>query len=620
MAANNISVPSTGPPLGNVQTPDFYLRIKQNIDGLQQRLAQVAATAGNQALSQEQLDQIKKALEAGGVDPLNLTGLLGELLQPQKGLIPEVTRLPSIGSSVDGQVVLFRHVIWRFTQKTHTWSVISTIIIQDFEYNLSLYDPALYAPGVIFLSTNTDVTYIEQDIGSPVVATWTPLYSEPVALLHADRFSTGTVNTAGANNNFSVTSATGPAFRPSMLHQRIWIGGNLYPITAYNNTTNVLTVSGNVGANNGSNYYFEYPSVDYPLGALFFETDRTVYYYAGNANGNVAVAGNSVTLLSGFKFDPYWREINIGGNNIGISTVAFNRTALTTSSPAGNNAGIGYSISGGAWIYSTGVYSDIGNNQPTDLDVHTDLGFYFWDQNRTVMVQGSNSNNNLVFGYRWGAYTAAIASVPGNLTTLDAGFLFYASDYLHAYEWSGNAWNFAPGDPGSAYIVAAGGTAPRGGLWAICDGSGVNVATAAAAVSSVTTPDLSNNVFIRGGSPGARQNETTPTWAAGAKTDGSNNLMTDDESAHTHNIQSLLIGVVIGVDFDPGNSNASLSANFGTASAVSANTNNGTPHNHNIVPNPHSHNLSNSNAVLNKPSENNGGLPLRINLAWYMRR
>ena len=85
-----VPVPSTGPPLGNVQTPDSYLRIKQNIEGLQQDAGKLRDfLAASRPLT---LDQIQKALQAGGPNPLNLTGLPGIVLQPQKATVLHGTR------------------------------------------------------------------------------------------------------------------------------------------------------------------------------------------------------------------------------------------------------------------------------------------------------------------------------------------------------------------------------------------------------------------------------------------------------------------------------------------------------------------------------------------------
>jgi uncharacterized protein involved in exopolysaccharide biosynthesis len=42
-----MAAPIQGPPLGNQPTPDSYLRLKQNIDALQQRAASLESTVGD---------------------------------------------------------------------------------------------------------------------------------------------------------------------------------------------------------------------------------------------------------------------------------------------------------------------------------------------------------------------------------------------------------------------------------------------------------------------------------------------------------------------------------------------------------------------------------------------
>lgn len=87
MAKKSSPIVSGGPALGNVPTPDAYLRIKQNIDNLRADV-QAATTDANtpRPLTASQLDQVQQALEAGGPNPLNLTALPGILLQLQKSI------------------------------------------------------------------------------------------------------------------------------------------------------------------------------------------------------------------------------------------------------------------------------------------------------------------------------------------------------------------------------------------------------------------------------------------------------------------------------------------------------------------------------------------------------
>ena len=72
------AVPNTyGPPLGNIEEPQSYLKIKQNIDGLTAALN--AITPVPEMLSNTQLAQVQKALSAAGDYPLNLTNLVGKI-------------------------------------------------------------------------------------------------------------------------------------------------------------------------------------------------------------------------------------------------------------------------------------------------------------------------------------------------------------------------------------------------------------------------------------------------------------------------------------------------------------------------------------------------------------
>jgi hypothetical protein len=578
-----IPVLPNGPPLGNVPTPDFYVRLKQNIESLQAGLSQVNQTANTpQALSADQLSQIQKALTAGGSNVLNLTALPGILLQPQNANIPEVTKLPSVGNSTDGQVVLYRKVIWRFSGKTKKWTPASTILLLDYSFNLGLYPAASYAPGVLFYAVNTGTLYIEQDLTTG--AAWVPALSETVVLPHVDRTSSGAVTSASNNTSSALTWASGEHFRAEMVNQQIWFNNNIWPVTSFSNN-NLIVIAGNTNNANG-NYIFEYPSINYPVGGLFLETDRNVIYYAGNASGAVSVAANNnnVAWVSGQLFDVYWNNIQIGNNVFGVASVAQNRLALVTTSPAGNGNNLAYFVPSGSWFYGAGGFASTLNNIPADL------------------------------------------------SSVDQNYHFEATDVYHAFRWTGNNWDFAPGDPGSAYIVGSI-FMPLGGLWALCDGANANVTTPAGGVSTIATPNLTGEVFLKGGNfTGVQQAANRSTWAPGAATDltglsgsgnAGGNFTTDTEALHTHGVDFLANATTI---------NSGLT---GTPTIVvtgvqnNSTTTAGSPHAHNfslnnsnvtISPNPHSHNLSNNNAVLNAPSENNGGLPLRYALTWYMRR
>jgi len=161
------SVGRTGPALGNVETPDAYIRIKQNITGIQDKLSELEGQAGA-PLTQEQLRQINSALQAKGSVPLVVTLLNGKLLQPQNAAAPVVPNLPSGGS--DGQLIIFRNTIYRFVAPTNRYVPASSLILIDAFTNIGTYPANSYAPGTIFYATDTKVSYIEQDVPT---ATWT---------------------------------------------------------------------------------------------------------------------------------------------------------------------------------------------------------------------------------------------------------------------------------------------------------------------------------------------------------------------------------------------------------------------------------------------------------------
>lgn len=266
-----------------------------------------------------------------------------------------------------------------------------------------------------------------------------------------------------------------------------------------------------------------------------------------------------------------------------------------------------YFSTGKAWILIIGIGFGRFEDRWADLG-STDIGA-LWIENSRLAV-GSVSNfptwrwSGSVWAYVSGMLTRQQSQLAALLATLgssDGGLLVYVSDFPHWLLWNTVSFQFGPGDPGSGYIVATPGIIPFANVpsWGLCDGNTYSVLHGDGNTSNITTPNLSNEVFIKGGAyTGNQQNATSPTWAPGAAT--------DDEHLHTHSVNepsSLLASFGV----TPGNSTITI---FGVAGGV-VTSSNGTPH---------THNLSNNNAVLNPPSEGNNGLPLRIGLNWYLRR
>jgi hypothetical protein len=207
--------------------------------------------------------------------------------------------------------------------------------------------------------------------------------------------------------------------------------------------------------------------------------------------------------------------------------------------------------------------------------------------------------------YLCGICVATLANITTGLTTNDAGYLFYASDYKHLWRWGGSSWDFGPGDPGSQFIVA-GTDIPSGGLWAACGGGVVVCSTAAGGVTNITTPNLSGDVFIRGGNLAAVAAAARAQWETTART--------ETENAHTHSVDP--------APTTSGTPSATTSVG-GTGTDVASST-----HTHSTdiagttsaAGSAHSHVLNDTNAQLKIFSDANGGLPLRISIPWYIRR
>lgn len=194
--------------------------------------------------------------------------------------------------------------------------------------------------------------------------------------------------------------------------------------------------------------------------------------------------------------------------------------------------------------------------------------------------------------YAYGVYQrtqAQLAALAATLGTNDTGLEVWVTDFEHRLKWTGTAWVFAPGDPGSGFVSIGkpAGTAPNGGVWGICDGTAYTVLNADGTTTSLTTQNLTGDVFIKGKSTsGSQQAATVATWDAAAKTDNANT---------GGSVSTSSAGATSGTDFD-----ALTSATFNEGN--------------------HYHPLSDANAVLKAPSEANGGLPLRIACVFYLRR
>lgn len=369
---------------------------------------------------------------------------------------------------------------------------------------------------------------------------------------HSDRGSAGACTVAGT----TITRTGGTPFTASMVGNLIAIQWVLYKVVSFTSAS-VIDIDTALGAGATFYLYTAFPSTNYVKGSFFVELDRTLLYVSEDATGTVNTNGTTVTWVSGSFFYPYWSKrasaaaIVIAGVTYQVDHLNSSATSLELTTSAGIQAGVAYTVTGGNWQYISGTF------------------------------------------------TSALTNVPTDLGPYDEGLLFADTTYGHLLRWSeaALAFQFAPGDPGSGYVVAqASITAGVVPFYGLCDGSTYLVSNGDGTTRNVTTPNFTGGVFMMGWTAtGTPQVATKPTWDAAA--------ITEDESAHIHTVTE--------VSSNLGNVNQTAPTNpfFGVAGGT-VNSGPGSAHHHG---------LTNANAIIKEPSETNGGLPLRIRVAWYIR-
>lgn len=389
-----------------------------------------------------------------------------------------------------------------------------------------------------------------------------PQGSDVIEATHAYRSTLVTVDvTAGA-----VARTAGDFFFAAMVGKKIALAPaglyTLYTVLTYVDASHI-TIDPSVTVVAAPLFFQFYPSVQSPEGTFFWETDRTLLYLSVTELGVVDTAGTLITWAFGPFFNPYWAGhlINIGGTVYPIVAVT-SPTTMTIGTSAGTFSFIPYTVESGAWQYVAGQHY------------------------------------------------ATLANIPSlGMGSRDTGVLFEASDYKHMYRWTGTVWDYAPGDPGSAYIVGTQGSAPAGGLWGKCDGTTYTRSTPTGGTASFATRDLTNGDFLKAGNAGHAA-AVAPTLAGGA---------------HTDDATSVFAGGAVTVGVGDHNHEVTIPGDTATLPmggssfafpGVYATTDNGA-HDHSITnadapQSPHQHTLS-------TVTINANGTPASSGLDWYVR-
>lgn len=194
-------------------------------------------------------------------------------------------------------------------------------------------------------------------------------------------------------------------------------------------------------------------------------------------------------------------------------------------------------------------------------------GWWYWetsnsipDTDRTSLYLSVNGIWEYV-GCEMQDASSTLANLPTDLGSDDAGFCYRNSFFDRLWEWNGSAWHYADGGLGAGAQVAtiSSLSPPSGGLWQACDGSSVACALDNATITNLSASDTS---AFAGSNPmiegGAGGSQVSATAPTVVLTTG---------SAQSGSSVTVVTGVSV-----------------------------------------------------EAPSESNGGLPLRISMAWWMRR
>lgn len=151
-------------------------------------------------------------------------------------------------------------------------------------------------------------------------------------------------------------------------------------------------------------------------------------------------------------------------------------------------------------------------------------GSTWWETDRQVLYVVQLVNAAHSWQYLAGTMRGTLSAKPTDLTTADAGLLYFATDYARTFRWTGSAWENAPGETAQGAISFFDGNPGTG--WSIADGTTTTFSTATAGTTSKAKPNVVG-AYIKGAST-----YTGTQTAASGSISGS----TATESGHTHSI------------------------------------------------------------------------------------
>lgn len=235
------------------------------------------------------------------------------------------------------------------------------------------------------------------------------------------------------------------------------------------------------------------------------------------------------------------------------------------------------------------------------------VGTLFFEIDRTVYYIVLDYSGSKKWWFFTGKFRSLLSFLPTDLGPEDIEFRFYAIDYRHSWRWGSTIWTYDRdnGDRQSGEFATF--ASDPGIGWALCDGSIVTTSLDDGTTTSFTTPDLTGDIAILGGSYDAvRRPAARAKWEATAKT---------ETKAHEHPFGPF---DVVSAD----DSGSGTEVQSGTGVVVASH-----PHSHMVTmagdsafEDPaHYHDLTDTNALLKVPSETNGGVPIRMALQWYVR-